>query len=51
MREREIVLRERRAQRYIDKCRRREAARTERQVVVSAAIFVLAMAVRLGAFL
>ena len=38
MREREIVLRERRAQRYIDKCRRREAARTERMVAVSAAV-------------
>lgn len=51
MRDREIVLRNRRAERYIAKCRRREEARTERQVAVAAAIFVLALAVRLGALL
>lgn len=38
MRDREIVLRNRRAERYIARCRRREVAKTERMVAISAAI-------------
>lgn len=47
----DIRMRNRRAERYIAKCRRRKEARAERQVVVSASIFVLALVVRLGTML